>query len=451
MSKDSLLGMLTMLEFYVEYAYHCERSEAKYAFANFYNEDGNYDDSLREMMYDRPAFDHSGIRYTPIVKPELILKLIKRDSFLLSRSISSAVSVRVTASFLQSLYRIKKLSIVKRILASMFRSAKGYFTQDELRVCKINNQRAYNFKSNIVTDPERLFPGEEDLKTFTLYWNVYLDFECKKNLYRANNKNFDLNLVIDFRKLDRKANLAFSYVFSYFNCQNRETYFRGTGNIQPHFNPKYIIDNIINYDSEDQLFSLVKEGQNYEINLHKFKAWAQNNLLEEKKVRSLTYRQETYYKIKYNFKGVKGKYAIFPLRDKQAVRNLKIDVMSSFDSFGFVYEKIIIRATNYKVITDTFPKHSRSMTLYSAQKDLKASVSKMKEIDRDYSDQQKSIIWGDENNLTIGRSGTGKTQSCVYHLLCVEMLAKGYKIKFRNKKEKLCRDNLEERKKYSSS
>ena len=88
------------------------------------------------------------------------------------------------------------------------------------------------------------------------------------------------------------------------------------------------------------------------------------------------------------------------------------------------------------------PPYIQTMTSNVSEKLLKESISKFEYVLNNYSPQQKEIIWGQKNNLTIGRSGTGKTQSCVFQLLAAELLAKRLKIKTENKKAKFTADKV---------
>ena len=117
---------MTILEFKAEYCYFANKSAPETAFEDYFyikkeGEKPVYDDNLRQSAYNRAAFDSNDIAPVTIFDIKKMHHLIHvRGAPFGGPGIKNSTSVRITRSFVQELYNITKLGILKRVVAKLF-------------------------------------------------------------------------------------------------------------------------------------------------------------------------------------------------------------------------------------------------------------------------------------------------------------------------------------------
>ena len=198
--------------------------------------------------------------------------------------------------------------------------------------------------------------------------------------------------------------------------------------------------NVYEYDSEEnKLSTAIPVGMQAQFN---------ETMVNQGKI--IRHENSYFFKLQNNLVNSKNPLLLYnkditiPLIEQGA------EVMTRLESTNFVYPKIVLTSPKFKDIIGSCPEHIVKMISHFTPHQLERSITKLlkKDFNMDFNESQKTIMWNLETCLAIGRSGTGKTQSCLLQLLSSEMLAYGYKVRLGDKKAKLSGKEISKCKKY---
>lgn len=109
---------------------------------------------------------------------------------------------------------------------------------------------------------------------------------------------------------------------------------------------------------------------------------------------------------------------------------------------NYEYQIIVTSSVTFETLLGE-EKHIRRMVLECHPKHYEKALSKIGEGSKIYNNPQREIMFGIKHNLTIGRSGTGKTEAILMEILDREVSANRIKTAMSaHKKVTATKDNL---------
>jgi len=444
-TRNYISAMMVFFEHYSLFCTYVDRYSHENAFRDFFKEEEGvlkYCNTARADSFRRRAFDKSNS------SDEFFINVIPKQInhiYGLTKSFYSAtktstlsfftnadsdrVTVLMTREFVQNMYDLPCVENIEHLLSEMIEITRLYFCRDD-SVTSRHTDFAELQRS--ITMKYRDQKGGQIVESeFYLIYAIYPDYIQRKNSKRLSNSDFNLRLVIDFRGISTSKNSSNHY-FYYPGCNTSEK--KLSESLQkkhriyyklqvppkpPQNNNKRIVAHhpIFCLDQKtgavkNQMSELLKSLKlDEKIGNKRFKLI--NNIDTQREVR---------------IDAIEGVHPSIPLLEQDLI------ITDCFEGYMFCYEKYISKAVQYGDLLSSSKHVYKMIQSSSTNQNLKA-LSKMKECPEKFNKQQQEIIFGTRNNLTIGRSGTGKTESLLMEILSREVLAKGYRKAVESKKK----------------